>query len=344
MGTGGGAGTGGATGTGGTTGTGGVGGTSGRAGAAGQAGRDASGGAPDAAVDADASDTSSDAPFDSPADVSCGDTASDPQNCGFCGHDCQNGDCVAGECQPWLVILGTSPTDVLATDEDVWASDAGAGIIFRNSRAGGPSIFATGFPDASFMAIDATHLYWTVFRDPGQIIRKPLAGGSTEIFQANLVEPLGIAVDTTHVYFTSTTQGVFRIPIGGGAPEQLVLPAFTATPSGLALDDSKLIWSNAGNDTLGRYDIGLGMVTTFATGQVDPAGVAAHAGLIFWANEALPVGDAGSAGTITSKPAVGVATPVVEVSGRNRPYGVSVDDTTIYWTEPGRGRVLAVAR
>ncbi len=44
--------------------------------------------------------TDGDADADSDAD--CGDTSSDPLNCGTCGHVCKSGKCVRGNCSPKL--------------------------------------------------------------------------------------------------------------------------------------------------------------------------------------------------------------------------------------------------
>jgi hypothetical protein len=65
-------------------------------------------GAADAKADADAAiapdaDAGTEADADADAGGGCGDTLSDPKNCGVCGHDCIGGDCTNGICQPWVV-------------------------------------------------------------------------------------------------------------------------------------------------------------------------------------------------------------------------------------------------
>src|SRR5580692_11107205 len=65
----------------------------------------AGGGDAGSPMDAGAADTPAEAEPDA-----CGDTQSDPSNCGVCGNDCLGGPCFEGSCGPRPTVLAMTPS------------------------------------------------------------------------------------------------------------------------------------------------------------------------------------------------------------------------------------------
>lgn len=92
-----------------------------------------------------------------------------------------------------------------------WAEDAQ--IFFAPLPNGGPAQpFGTSGANVGFMAIDATHLYWTSGGDEGSIQRCPLEGcaGAPELL-APAAQPWSITLDPLAVYWGTQTGGIHKI-------------------------------------------------------------------------------------------------------------------------------------
>jgi hypothetical protein len=143
----------------------------------------------------------------------CGDS-SDANNCGACGHSCLGGACTAGKCAP--VVLASGQGD----------SASGVPWYPYTNDIGDPLVG----PDR--IAVDGTHAYWLNLR--GEVMRVPIAGGTTERVAITKPGPAWIALDDQFVYFSTLGREIFRVSKGGGAPVPLV-PAPTAKPAILLL-------------------------------------------------------------------------------------------------------------
>jgi hypothetical protein len=71
---------------------------------------------------------------------------------------------------------------------------------------GTPTTLAAGQAWPYFIAVDATHVYWTNF-DDGTVMKVSLAGGTPATLATGPGQSyaVGIAVDATSVYWTQTS-------------------------------------------------------------------------------------------------------------------------------------------
>jgi len=79
-----------------------------------------------------------------------------------------------------------------------------------------------------------------------------------------------------------------------------------------------------------------GMSITVACGQKSPAKIVVGGDSVFWTNE-IP-------GVIVSTASRAGGAPRTVVVGNAPAFGIAVDETTVYWTEPTSGKVMKVAR
>jgi hypothetical protein len=133
---------------------------------------------------------------------------------------------------------------VLSPTHVYWASKTG---IFSVPRAGGPTkleIDPTTLGDPQQIAIDATHLYFSVKppRVHHQIHRRPLAGGPTEMLVKETAAAHPIHVFGGQLYYYDNMYGedvLRKVPVAGGPPVVVgsgyIRWQFQPHPSGLYL-------------------------------------------------------------------------------------------------------------
>lgn len=139
------------------------------------------------------------------APASCG-SATDPRNCGACGHDCLGGPCTSGAC--------------------------GAYRLSDHLTAPGS------------LAIDDTYVYFARWKDgdAGLVERVPLIGGASEAVSDPQSATYELALDGTYVFFTSGG-GVKRRRKDKTDAEKTI---FTYGASGFAIDGADAFFLVAG--------------------------------------------------------------------------------------------------
>jgi hypothetical protein len=124
-----------------------------------------------------------------------------------------------------------------------------AGEILKWSVAGGVSTVLVGGQDRpSYIAADATNLYWTnrglMAGHTGSVMKMAKAGGAVTTLASGLGGPNRIVVDASNVYWNDDVDGVImKVPIAGGASTVLATGQMGA--NGLAASATHVYWTSS---------------------------------------------------------------------------------------------------
>jgi hypothetical protein len=160
----------------------------------------------------------------------CGDTTSDPKNCGSCGHDCLGGACQGGKCQPVVLVTGQPHPGAMAADAThLWWSNGACttSCTIAKAKKDGTELvtFATGQKEPSQIVVDASGVYWVNVagsNPPGAVMRAEKDGSGLKAIAPAEPAPQGLSVDATHVYWMTGTGSVRKAPEdGSGSPTTL---------------------------------------------------------------------------------------------------------------------------
>jgi hypothetical protein len=243
--------------------------------------------------DAGLDDASGDA-----APVTCTDEEKKtPKHCGRCGRDCGGGECVAGECQAY---------------------------VLESNLVG-----------AWYVAVDADYVYWTTRIDTsygvagnGDLHRRKKTGADTPVSLAVDKGIFDVAVAGPVVFFTSfggDADGVFRTSVmpNGSDPERV---------GNLSIElsaQADKVYAAARADTAITLEVATTTGTStpiVAIADVGDAteGLASDGDYVYWANHT----ETGSIGRLRLSDNA-VSTVVAQT---RQPRRLSVDDTFVYWT------------
>jgi hypothetical protein len=143
------------------------------------------------------------------------DLASDPENCGSCGHGCLGGACTAGLCQPIVLHNGAAHQGLMVDDTHVYF--ANYELVMRIDKTGGAAQelapVMANIDDGS-LQLNTTHAYWVEsWEDYDSVVRVAKAGGPREdvVPSMNADE---YAIDDERIYYNDG--GLHSIPLDGG--------------------------------------------------------------------------------------------------------------------------------
>jgi len=164
---------------------------------------------------------------------------------------------IGGELPQALATGQQDPIAITAHGESIFwldrRQDPDKDAVMRSAN-GLVSAVAMDPGSTTGLAVDSTHVYWTVADGDasGAVKRVSRQSGNfddleePEVIALMQPFPYAIAVDKTHVYWTNKGDGtVMRAPIdGGGTPEMLA--SGQRNPIAIAVDDQNVYWANAG--------------------------------------------------------------------------------------------------
>ncbi len=297
--------------------------------------------------------------------------ATDPLNCGRCGHSCLGAGCVGGRCQPVTLATVASPYELTVDATDVYWTDKGRGTavpnVSRCAKSGGPVanvVTGSANADPSSLVVAAGRVVFTD-GDGNTVLSCLLPGSGCSDKQSQTGEstPKGIAWNGTTVYWVNNASGNVR---SGDSTVQM--PAFFAMGevglSRIAADATHVFWTVTGG--VHGKPIGSLMNLAFALAAADPVDLAIDGTHVFvaYANEIRSVTYAGSDNTVVATgteirrvavdasgiyfsdrgapsgrvlrcPLAGCVAPQlpeVLASGEAAPFSIALDADHVYWT------------
>ena len=198
-------------------------------------------------------------------DGGCGDLATDPRNCGSCGHDCQGGACIGGRCAA-IVLVPSTGANKADQGQLYWTTYDDGGVHRAPLDGGAIATYVANLKNPGCFALDsAKAVYVSQFKDGG-VVR---ANGNTIVpVIAGHDGPWGVALDGTHLYWTDYGAGaVWRSDLDGGSAMSISTNEVHA--GCLALDATHLYWVTAGDSdaavagSVRRWPLDGGPVETF---------------------------------------------------------------------------------
>jgi hypothetical protein len=306
---------------------------------------------------------SEDGAVDPDADTSCqADTDNDSRHCGRCNHDCLGGTCEEGRCT--AVKIASIPDAplrrILGTDTHLFVSTFTAtstqpGGIWRIPKAGGPPEHYVTVHKAEAMTLLGQTLYFTArdarFDDAGEtggLYSCPLATGSpcTPTLVAPADNPLSATADQGKVYFPDQGAGNGIMAYAPSDPEAVVFRAGSdhRRAANLIVEGEDAFYTRAFSEAPVHAALFHLLPDSGRVELLRYDSPAARDGVLLATPDAFYVtmheSDTELAkGFLRRVPRVDGLLPC-EYGGRNqRPFGVHVDASRVYWTNMGEGRL-----
>jgi len=306
------------------------------------------GGASDSGADAaDAQDE---------VDASCGVLASDPKNCGYCGHDCRGAQCNAGVCDPTILASGLETPSGIAVDAtNVYFTSYLGGAVESCPLAGctgAPKVLSAGNDQPNDVKVDANNLYWASEGSGinlGSIKRCALPSCTSPVTMANGSVVEWVAIDATNVYWTSTYDGTaFSCPLAGCSGSPTPIASNLTVPWHIAASANNVyiaIWNGSLNapatngGVIGKCPASgcVGSPVQLSKVENEPYQIAVDTDYVYWAGF--------KDNTIKRCAIAGCPTgATVLAAGEGGPSGIAVDDKYVYWTNYASGTVRVCAK
>jgi hypothetical protein len=272
---------------------------------------------------------------------SCGDTSSDPHNCGACGHDCSGATCSNSVCES--VVIAAAQVDAYALtvdDQNVYWTVEGTGsdgavLKAPAQQTGTATAIASGQPYPSYITTDGKNVYWVAIDGVHSVSVN--GGTSTIMAPFSTDEATAIAVDLKNVYYASIGSGE-----AGGSLFAVSLATATSLQIATQLQGQTAAVASNGSTVFYADSTDLSSVApngsnanTIEPGQYASA-VTADAKYVYWTSGL-------QSGAILRAP-VGGGSPVTLASNQFYPNAIAVDGANVYWTtgEGGGGTVMEV--
>jgi len=222
-----------------------------------------------------------------------------------------------------------------------WASDDAVGKVPLGG--GTTATLVSGRQGITGITVAGDYLYWAeAGLGEGAILKIPVDGGVAVTLASGQIDRLGISVFGSNVYFGGSSN-IEDVPSDGGLPV-LLTPADAGGVVQIAVNATHVYWTSSAG-TLMTVPIDGGVPVALVLGRTGTWGAVIDSANIYW-TEYRPDGIVASAPLtrIMSNPLFGGATTggaiVTLASMQAGPFGIAIDDASVYWTNAIGGQVL----
>lgn len=209
--------------------------------------------------------------------------------------------------------------------------------IIKVPKAGGSTTVVGTGGYSGDIAVNASYFYWDRFDGSSAIMRHPVAQSGSPFALTSGQEISLIEIDSTNIYWVDYTAGTInKMPIGGGSAAAIASGQYY--PSALAIDTANAYWKTYDGLIVKGKIAGGRMPTVLASAQESLQArdsMAVDGARVYWA-------DAGdfmqSNGRIMAIDVDG-GQPIEIAGGQDKPMGLAVDATHVYWVNWDDGTV-----
>jgi hypothetical protein len=146
------------------------------------------------------------------------DLQSDPANCGACGHDCQDGACTKGVCQPFVLVgKRTAPKGLVAGGDGLYWIEGMNVNEFPKSPTAAASVTAAASnqSDVGGLRWASQQLYWGA---GAQIFQASANGAKSSVrFPKRPANVVALSADAKNIYWLEAGGTFYSAPLGAGA-------------------------------------------------------------------------------------------------------------------------------
>lgn len=265
------------------------------------------------------------------SDASCtADRLSDPQNCGSCGHDCRNGACQSGRCQPTTVVtvkdtnltFAVRQGDVYAPEKDTIVRSGNGTTKFTVVQSGVGS-----FP--SVIVLSDSMVAWASYSNG--FLACPTKGCTAGSHVSNVGKPAlgaGVLPGSTSAYpFVWLADSRLQTYSGLNGPTTFADGgAGEAQCTNFTANDTFAFFSDMLNAQIHTIKHGAGNTAAIvkSTPANYPCGIAARGSHLFWADlQSIWRADIEADGSLSRATAL--------AKEATMPGTIDADDTYVYW-------------